>query len=126
MTSAVAKFDTLQEEQVYANQLLHKWILRLRLYDWRILLEVVPADGIDGDGEERNGRVRIFVARKEAKIWLRRSEDRKPNEVGRTDSLECSLVHELLHLILQPLQVPKHHFFEEEAACQILAEAFTG
>lgn len=72
------------------------WQRRLRLLDWHITLELVPAL----DLEDAHGDCNAFFASKSARIRLIRQSEWGSREVLKSpvDGIEQALVHELLHV----------------------------
>lgn len=86
--------------QTELNEALAYWQKVLRLQDWRITAEVVR--GRQFDSATQTAGTNLCTGLKEAKITLRDPIDYESPR-GTPQDHELDLIHELLHLHLEPL-----------------------
>ena len=99
--------------------LLRKWQKILRLQDWDIRLKVVRWNDII---EEALGQHSSRLNTRDSLIKLRNPTDHPTNEDFPNDfDEELTIVHELLHVKLVPLQVPRTYTIEQEQIVESLA-----
>ena len=100
---------------------LSYWQKKLRLQDWKIEANFCHAYTLQGDLGEAN----VFPKKKVAEILITYPDERDPNSVGGAELWQVTLIHELLHIVLDgiaPRDEPTP--VEEEQAVNNLAIAF--
>lgn len=101
------------------DALCDEWQKRLRLQDWHVVVRLRRHYEMN---ENTTGVIDPVLTRKEARIDLLCEEDRLPIEQPFADSVEHTLVHELLHLHFEPFWDDNKRV-EMEQAIQIIADA---
>jgi hypothetical protein len=99
-----------QEELVEATAL---WQARLRLVDWDIHAKVKRERDMEAKG--RGGEMLVQLTSRTAWLTLLDRNDLDP-DYARLNDAEVTLVHELLHIYTEPLEIPEHgpkHIAEE-------------
>lgn len=119
MKKNMTQMDVAANELAFA---LLKWKQLLGLSDWRIQLkwanDVVENDGAWARvswGNHANKAASISFTPITDSIWARHD----------AQSLERTLVHELMHLVLYPLSRKKSGSLEEETVINTIATALT-
>lgn len=102
-----------------------KWQVRLRLQDWTVVVRLARMHEMrDEDGADRGGTIMRYSRDRLATIKILDSVDYPP-ECALPEDQEATLVHELLHIYTDALQLPaegsKH--IAEEQMVNALAEA---
>src|SRR5687768_14532970 len=98
--------------------LLAKWQKRLRVQDWRIDLRVCRVYDMPRDGV--SGYIEMVEERKEAIIYIIDPRDVQPSNFP--NPTEVTLVHELLHLLIEPCW-DRAKEVEGEQAVELIAQA---
>lgn len=104
------------------RQLLRYWQRRLQLRDWRLEVEVCRYR----DGEHL-GKAEFDLAEKAALIKICRQQDLVDDPISTESDQESTLIHELLHVVLAPLQMEWEEgdarWLAQEQICNQLARA---
>jgi len=110
--------DCEQFEQSCRTQIA-SWQEVLRLQDWKIELEFWPHKALD----QSVAKIRSNYNNKSALLILRYPEELAPIKhdwpEGEVDDYDLSIVHELLHLMLRPMECELE--WAEEQACNLIA-----
>lgn len=99
------------------QQSCEEWQRRLKLQDWDISVKIIP----HRESEDSWGSVRWNLQEKFADIKLLDPADQSSSM--RPYSMEETLVHELLHLHLAPLDVSEAKGLAQEQAINAIARA---
>lgn len=115
--------DTLEASQFEAacHEQIQYWQKILRLQDWSVAVEFWPHKAL----EDSVAKTLINQNNKSAVMVLRYPEDLSAVEhdwpAGEAGDYDLSIVHELLHLMLRPME--STHTVAEEQACNLIASA---
>lgn len=107
------------EEVIYTEEELKErlkyWKKKLRLQDWMIWIELAKSQDMMNPNCE--AQINHLQQNKQAKILIVHP-DHRPHESWYPQDMEWSLVHELLHLHLNPIENennPNNYDFVEQA-----------
>lgn len=113
-------FDPQQFESACQEQIAY-WQRVLRVQDWKIATEFWPHKAL----EDSVAKTIINHNNKSATLILRYPHDLSAVEhdwpAGEAGDYDLSIVHELLHLLLRPME--STHLVAEEQACNLIALA---
>lgn len=99
-----------------------KWQRRLGLADWDVRIRWVGLNEMDE--KYVDGHVQICRTRRRARISLVRPVERSESWVRREDTTELLVIHELLHLLLDPMGAEKKaECLAEEQAIEAISSA---
>ncbi len=94
---------TSSPNQEALAQVLERWQERLKLRDWHITIRY--ADYAEMDDGNTSGHVECDEEHRLAKIRILHP-DHYPNDSWLPQDIEATVVHELLHVLLEPLGWP--------------------
>lgn len=104
-----------------ATRLMEEWQQRLRLQDWDIYVSVERVFDME---QGKNGHIYILDTNRVAFVELLDRADLNPKYADKNDS-EVTIVHELLHIFVEPLGIPQSglKYVAAEQMIQTLASA---
>jgi hypothetical protein len=107
--------------QARVERLCRKWQVILRLQDWDLTITVGRWHEVHDEALAHTRRSEI---RSHAELMFRDEADYRPTPAWPGDNnLELNVVHELLHLKLTPINIPKEREESEEKVVESLARA---
>jgi hypothetical protein len=116
-------------DQAWLDKRTARWKKRLRVQDWNTEVSFARRWEL---GEEIHAHCDMLLSKKHAVIKVMDPRDDGPPERFAVDDPEQGLIHELVHLLIEPMLTERHHdnesaeYYAMEQAVDALAGAFYG
>lgn len=95
----------IYRDQLELIEAVDYWSGVIGLRDWHVKATLSPRHEFDDD--EQQGLCRVYEHHRAARIWILRAED-YPGNASYPQDHELTLVHELTHIHIHPLE-PEHY-----------------